>query len=60
MGQQVWAFLQKTGESWSVADLVRILDMPESTVRGQLDRLMTAGKVIPRDVGPRFVFKAAP
>jgi DNA-binding IclR family transcriptional regulator len=45
MPQQVWMFLQTTDESWAVRWLARRLDMPESTVRGQLERLVAAGKV---------------
>lgn len=40
MPQQVWAFLAESGESWAVRDLARRLDMPISTVRKQLHRVL--------------------
>jgi DNA-binding IclR family transcriptional regulator len=49
MPQQVWVFLNRSGESWAAADIARVLDMPLATVRGQLRRLVAAGKVTRSD-----------
>ena len=57
MGQQVWAHLSQTGESWTSTDLVRILEMPPSTVRGQLRRLLASGQVTRRDYFGRFLYR---
>jgi DNA-binding IclR family transcriptional regulator len=57
MPQQVWAFLNANGESWAAADLARRLDMPESTVRGQLRGLLVRGKVTVRPYAGRMLYK---
>jgi predicted ArsR family transcriptional regulator len=50
MPQQVWTFLSGHTSTadihwWSVRDLMVALQMPESTIRDQLNRLVQAGKV---------------
>jgi hypothetical protein len=64
MAQQVWAFLTNERNRslwWTVPDFTAGQHMPESTVRGQLDRLIRAGKVEARyskELG-RFCFRVA-
>lgn len=62
MSQQVWAFFASNDESWPAPDLARKLDMPLSTVRGQLRRLERDGKVVrhqPRYAAGRVLYRRA-
>jgi Mn-dependent DtxR family transcriptional regulator len=58
MPQQVWAFLTVNGESWAAPDLARRLNMPVSTVRGQLQRLSRDGRVTARRYAGRVLYRA--